>query len=240
MNSFTPHTLHRHIQKQLGALANEKDREASQRFFKEQALLYGVKTKPVDELVKNIQPIFAPWPVDAQLDLCEMLWQSGYMEEAVVACRISHRNRKQYRADHFQRFQLWLNRYVDNWAKCDGLCNHTLGEWFMKYPGQLQQIESWTADSNRWVRRGAAVSLIVPARKGLFLETILLVAQLLLINPDDLVQKGVGWMLKSASTPHPNAILEFLSAHAHTIPRTTLRYALEKYPPAIRQPFLRG
>ncbi|WP_264557960.1 DNA alkylation repair protein [Flavobacterium sp. N1718] len=96
-------------------------------------------------------------------------------------------------------------------------------------------MKKWTTDSNRWKRRAAAVSLIVPAKKGLFLDTVFRIATALLEDTDDLVQKGYGWMLKEASIPHQEAVFDFVLDHKTVMPRTALRYAIEKMPEQHRR-----
>lgn len=83
--------------------------------------------------------------------------------------------------------------------------------------------------------KAAAVSLIIPARKGLFLDDIFEIADSLLSDNDDLVQKGYGWMLKAASESHMQTVFEFVLARKNSMPRTALRYAIEKMPPQMRQ-----
>ena len=84
------------------------------------------------------------------------------------------------------------------------------------------------------MRRAAAVSLIVPARHGLFLNDVLAIADILLLDKDDLVQKGYGWMLKAASESHQQGVHAYVMRNKGTMPRTALRYAIEKMPPATR------
>jgi 3-methyladenine DNA glycosylase AlkD len=85
------------------------------------------------------------------------------------------------------------------------------------------------------VRRAAAVSLVVPARRGEFLEDILNVADRLLTDQDDLVRKGYGWLLKEASKPHQAEVFDFVMRRREAMPRTSLRYAVEKMPEALRR-----
>lgn len=80
------------------------------------------------------------------------------------------------------------------------------------------------------MKRAAAVSLIVPARKGAFLQDIFEIADALLMDPDDMVQKGIGWLLKTASEAHQDEVFNYLMHHKDQMPRTSLRYALEKMP----------
>jgi 3-methyladenine DNA glycosylase AlkD len=75
----------------------------------------------------------------------------------------------------------------------------------------------------------------VPARKGMFLKDILEIADILLIDHDDMVQKGYGWMLKVASQTHQREIYNYIIAKKAVMPRTALRYAIEKMPDKLKQ-----
>ena len=85
------------------------------------------------------------------------------------------------------------------------------------------------------MRRAAAVSLIVPARKGYFITEILDIATILLKDEDDMVQKGYGWMLKAASQSHQHHVFDFVMSKKAMMPRTALRYAIEKMPEDLKK-----
>src|SRR5208283_4382337 len=85
-----------------------------------------------------------------------------------------------------------------------------------------------TASPNRWLKRAAAVSLIIPAKKGQFFPEIIQIADRLLLDKDDMVQKGYGWMLKEASKQHQSDVYQYVLKHRRDMPRTALRYAIEK------------
>jgi 3-methyladenine DNA glycosylase AlkD len=85
------------------------------------------------------------------------------------------------------------------------------------------------------MRRASAVSLIIPAKKGLFLKDIFEISDILLLDKDDLVQKGYGWMLKAASQAHDKKVFEYVMKNKKTMPRTALRYAIEKMPKALKE-----
>jgi 3-methyladenine DNA glycosylase AlkD len=102
------------------------------------------------------------------------------------------------------------------------------------YPGYLSKLKIWAISANRWVRRASAVSLIVPAKEGKFLQDIFQIADILLLDKDDMVQKGYGWMLKVVSQAHQQEVYEYVLAHKAAMPRTALRYAIEKMPKEFR------
>jgi 3-methyladenine DNA glycosylase AlkD len=103
-----------------------------------------------------------------------------------------------------------------------------------KYPASITEIVSWTASSNRWLKRASAVSLIIPAKKGLFINEIFTISDHLLTDKDDMVQKGYGWMLKEAYKQHQDAVYQYVLKHRRDMPRTALRYAIEKMPPDLK------
>lgn len=117
---------------------------------------------------------------------------------------------------------------MSNWAACDTLCNHTVGTFIERFPSYQDQLLLWAGGDSRWVQRASAVSLIIPARKGLFTETIFAIADLLLMDADPMVQKGYGWMLKACSEFDPERVFAYVMLHRNTMPRTALRYAIEK------------
>lgn len=220
------------IRQQLAENADEDTRLSGQRFFKgnDRVATYGVKTAFVIRLAKTQRARLKGQPKETVFALCEQLWQSGYLEESVIACDWAYSLREQFQPDDFQTLAHWVADYVDNWASCDTLCNHTLAAFIERYPSYITQLKNWTTSDNRWQKRAAAVTLIIPARNGLFLADILDIAERLLHDPDDLVQKGYGWMLKAASEAHPQAVFDYLMTRKTVMPRTAFRYALEKMP----------
>ncbi|HPR61811.1 MAG TPA: DNA alkylation repair protein, partial [Prolixibacteraceae bacterium] len=167
-------------------------------------------------------------------EVCERLFQSGNFEESIIACQWSYYVHKQYEPIDFLVFERWINSYVSNWATCDTLCNHTVGEFIEMYPKYLVELKKLAKSENRWARRAAAVSLIVPARKGLFLPDVFEIANILLLDKDDLVQKGYGWMLKVAADKHQQAVFDYVVSNKFVMPRTALRYAIEKMPKELK------
>jgi 3-methyladenine DNA glycosylase AlkD len=102
------------------------------------------------------------------------------------------------------------------------------------YPEYLSRLKDIAKSDNRWMRRAASVSLIIPARKGKFLSDILEIADILLLDSDDLVQKGYGWMLKAASESNQQTIFDYVMKNKAVMPRTSLRYAIEKMPQDLK------
>jgi 3-methyladenine DNA glycosylase AlkD len=227
------------VEKVRGLLRENSDEETrigSHRFFKEneQAPVYGVKSAAVRKIAKAIFSGIKELSKSDIFALCDSLWKSGYIEEIGVACEWSYAVRKQYLPEDFSIFEKWVDDCVNNWATCDTLCNHTVGAFIEMYPKFVTSLTNWSKSVNRWKKRASAVSLIIPARKGLFLTEIFEIADNLMSDPDDLVQKGYGWMLKAASDAHQTEVFDFVVSRKEIMPRTALRYAIEKMPPERR------
>ncbi len=158
------------LQQDLRAAGTPAGQASARRFFKEDIKTHGVKSGNVKALAKPFLKALMQEPKADAFAVCEELWQSGYLEETIISCDLSYSRRKEFVPADFKLFEKWLHTYVTNWAACDTFCNHTVGEILMRFPDKLPVLEKWAASKNRWVRRAAAVSLIVPARKGLWLE----------------------------------------------------------------------
>lgn len=207
----------------------------SQNFFREKIRSYGVKVPTVHKISKEFFKLIELKPKSEIFGLCESLWQSSYIEESFIACNWSYYIHKKYEPADFQIFENWVNKYVTNWASCDTLCNHTIGEFIMMYPDYIEKLKDLARSDNRWVRRASSVTLIIPARRGKFLDDILEIADILLLDNDDLVQKGYGWMLKAASEANQREVFNYVIKNKANMPRTALRYAIEKMPKELKK-----
>ena len=223
------------VREQLFQNVDEKTKESSKRFFKEEIRPYGVKSAVVGQISKQAFKTIEKLSKEEIFDLCEELWQSGMLEESFIACNWSNLISNRYTEDDFLRFEKWVNEYVSNWASCDTLCNHSIGSFLMRYPQYIENIKGWTSSKNRWVKRASAVSLIIPARKGLFKKEIFEIADSLLLDTDDMVQKGYGWMLKSLAEAYEDEVFQYVLQKRSVMPRTALRYAIEKMPATKRK-----
>jgi len=222
------------IRRELKKNADPKTRESAQRFFKESVNHYGVKSAVVGRIARDGFKAVKDKTKAEIFGLCETFWRSGYMEESFVACDWSYRLRADFEPADFKVFDKWVNKYVTNWASCDTLCNHSVGAFIEMYPRFLRGLKVWAKSKNRWARRASVVSLIIPARRGKFLKDIFGLADILLTDPDDMVQKGYGWMLKAASEAHQQEVFGYVMKHKAVMPRTALRYAIEKMPKALK------
>lgn len=222
------------IRKELRRNSDPQFKTLKQRFFKEKIKSYGVRAGAVNKIAKKYTKEILIMPKNKAFILCEKLWQSEFQEEAFVACNFSYLLRDGFEESDFKVFEKWIESYISNWASCDNFCNHTIGSLIEEYPHLISHLKKWTKSKNRWVRRASAVSLIVPAKRGKFLKDVFEISDNLLLDEDDLVQKGYGWLLKVASNIHQEKVFNYVMKNKEKMPRTSLRYAIEKMPKNLK------
>jgi len=223
------------VRKALKENIDNKTQKSFQRFFKEEVKCHGVKTATVRKIANKFWKEIKTFEKQDIFDLCEQLFLSDYCEEASIVAFWLPKITDEFEPDDWIVFESWIEKYVNNWAKCDDFCNHTMGSFLVKYPVFIEELKEWTQSKNRWLKRAAAVSLIVPAKKGHFLKDIFEITDKLLLDKDDLVQKGYGWLLKVTSYLHQKEVFDYVMKNKKSMPRTALRYAIEKMPQSLRQ-----
>lgn len=167
--------------------------------------------------------------------ICEELLESGYVEERTIAFDWAFRLKRQYESSDFHVLESWLKKYVHGWGSCDDLCTHAFGAFIFQFPKYVSNVKEWAESANRWMRRASAVVMIYSIRRKQKLERIFEIADLLLTDSDVMVQKGYGWMLKESSNKYPQEIFNYVMKHKRKMPRTALRYAIEKLPPKLKK-----
>lgn len=167
--------------------------------------------------------------------ICEKLLESGDWQERAIAFQWAFQIRRKYEMSDFVLFERWLDQYVDGWGSCDDFCTHAFGHLIFVLPKFIPNVKAWIPSENRWFRRGAAVVMIYANRRGKNIEPAFEIADQLLMDEDYLVQKGYGWMLKEISKTEPIQVFDFVMERKAFMPRTSLRYAIEKLPPELRR-----
>lgn len=135
------------------------------------------------------------------------------------------------------RFYLAHTDYVNNWDLVDLSCYKLLGDWLLDKDRTLL-YELACHENHLWEQRIAMVSTLQFIRHGQNDDTFR-IADLLLHHPHDLIQKAVGWMLREAGKRDKDALVAFLKPRYRSMPRTMLRYAIEKFPQEERLSFMK-
>lgn len=205
-----------------------------QKFFKEGAKFYGVKTSVVHKISKKYFKEIKGLDKADIFVFCEELFKSGYTEDFIVACDWLPGIAGTFVRGDIKVFEGWIDSYVDNWAKCDTFCNHTVGDFLVLFPDEVSHLKEWAKSENHWMRRAAAVSLIIPAKKGKFMNDIFEIADILLEDEDDMVRKGYGWLLKDLAITKQKDVFDYVMENKRRMPRVSLRYAIERMPKEMR------
>ncbi len=217
----------RNIRKDLKIASDKKYLNTFQRFFKEKVKCYGINSTNTVKLMKKYYPRISVMNKKDIFSICNELYSSNYCEEAFISTGWLSRLDNLYTMADLNIFRSWINKYIDNWAKCDGFCCGVISKYLDKYPSQIKQIIKWSLSENKWIRRASAVSLVTGARKGLYLKEVFTVSDILLEDNEDMVQKGYGWLLKEASRKNEDQIFKYILKNKDRMPRKSLRYAIE-------------
>ncbi len=233
-------TLLKITRARLKAAADPEFAAGVRRFFKEPVKPYGIRTPQIREFARLAYRELKQWPVAERDRFVTELWKSGMLEEGVLVCHVYRRFAKTCDKREFVMFEQWLDGYVRNWSHCDGLSTWLIAASIANRPELTTMLAFWTKSKNRWKRRAAAVSLIQEAKQGRNAETIFRICRMLRNDKDDMVRKGVGWLLKETYPKRPRAVLAFLDDWRARAPRLVLRLAAEKMTAQHREWLLKG
>jgi 3-methyladenine DNA glycosylase AlkD len=202
------------------------------RYFKEQVEFLGLTTPRIREVEADLWGrVRSRWALSDATAFTEAMLGGKYFEIRALGLMLLLRFKKEFPAEFPSRVRRWLAAdKLDNWALVDVFCPPALGPFLEKDPGFAAEIQTWTKDRNRWVKRASAVSFINLARRGACLEAVYDIASRLFPVDDDLIHKATGWLLREAGKTDRPRLRAFLLKHGPSIPRTALRYAVEKFP----------
>jgi 3-methyladenine DNA glycosylase AlkD len=179
------------------------------------------------------------WSIDDAMALGGSLMRDPYLETKSVGIEVVARFRREFTPRLLPRWKRWLAQDCSaNWATTDAVCGALIGPLLAECPALLPAMRVWVRHRNLWVRRASIVSLIVPMRRGLALDLAYEQARALHPDPNDLIQKAVGWVLRETGKRDAARLDAYLRANGASIPRTTVRYAIERFPPAVRRELL--
>ncbi len=197
---------------------------------------YNVGTDAVRALARAIHSAHADdWSIDEATEFADILIRDRHLEVKLVGIEVVARFRRHFTPGLLPVWKGWLARgHSANWATTDAICGVLIGPLLAARPQLAIRMRSWARDRSLWVRRAAAVSLISLARRGTSLDLAYDVARALHPDKEDLVQKAVGWLLREAGKADPGRLERYLRKLGPAIPRTTLRYAIERMPPGKR------
>lgn len=227
------------IRRELRSLANPDIAAHSQRFFKTGKGEYGEGDRFLGVRVPLIRRQVRQHR-DAPLHVIMSILRSRWHEERLFA--VLAMVDRYARGDDNTRKIIFDNylanlRYVNNWDLVDGSAHLIVGPWLES--GSRKRLYRMAKSRNLWERRVAIMSTYHFIRQNDFSDT-LAIAELLLHDEHDLIHKAVGWMLRETGNRDKKVEVEFLQGCYKKMPRTMLRYAIEKFPEHERKRWLQG
>jgi 3-methyladenine DNA glycosylase AlkD len=134
-------------------------------------------------------------------------------------------------------FEAWLDR-ISSWADHDALVHNLIAPMVAANPTRVKDLFRWAKSRDRWHRRAACVAFIRAAREKMFLPEIVKLSDSLLADPDDMVRKGLGWLLRETAKFDPKQAVPYLMKIRGRAPRLVLRTACETLPSSVKRGIL--
>lgn len=223
------------IIKELRGLSDDEKKTVLPRFFKTGKGEYGEGDRFLGVIVPNTRKV-AKNHKDSPYIVIEMLLESEWHECRLCALlMLIEKYRKE--PDQVVQFYLTHTKGINNWDLVDLSAPYILGD-FLKDKTDRNVLYDLASSSVMWERRIAVVSTLMLIRDGQLDDTFRL-AEMLIDSRHDLMQKSIGWMLREAGKRDEERLVRFLENHRHEMPRTMLRYAIEKFPEPERREFMR-
>lgn len=228
------------IQSSFRKLSNKTTAEQSKRFFKTKKGEYGFGDQFLGITMPEIRK-FAQQHSDLTIEKTIELIRSPYHEERMLGLILLINQFKRSKTPQAQQaiYEVYVNhfQYINNWDLVDVSCPHIVGRYLMDKDRSI--LYTWAKSDHLWTRRIAIVSTLWFIRQSDF-EEVLSIAEILLNDHHDLIHKAVGWMLREAGKIELAPLEYFLKKHYQSMPRTMLRYAIERFPEDIRKKYLKG
>jgi 3-methyladenine DNA glycosylase AlkD len=227
------------IRKNLRKRGDKERAEISQRFFKtgpgeyaEGDLFLGIRVPELRKLAKVHESI-------SLTEATKLLWSPIHEERLLALFILIRRYAEGSEIEQKKIYRLYLknSQYVNNWDLVDASAEHIVGAFLKDKPKEV--LYKLAKSKCLWERRIAIVSTFHYIKRGEFSET-LKISGMLLADKEDLIHKAVGWMLREAGKRNLETEETFLRKHYKIMPRTMLRYAIERFPESKRQEYLKG
>lgn len=245
---MTPYANYKNdLFERLQQRASKEKAAASQRFFPHKIRCIGANAADIKAIIKEFHTRHSDLPPSECLAIAEhVLANATYSEEKMVAYGLVQKHvKKHYDDTLLNRFEYWLEHYADNWALVDDLCLKAIYNFLMARPHLIPRTQHWADSSVSWCRRASNVVWVKFIKRKIGKNEYKLDKQLifnqcltLLLDEDEYVQKSIGWLLKVTAIEHQQDVLAFLQQHHSKMPRSTIRYALEKVDNTTRTAFM--
>ena len=227
------------IQSELRQLGNKEIAEHSQRFFKTGNEQYGAGDKFLGIRVPALRRLVKKYK-EVSIDETFQLLKSQFHEERLLSLLILvDIFKKAKKEDKKFVYTRYVNntRYINNWDLVDCSAEHIVGAYLWRV--DKRPIYNFASSKSLWERRISIMSTFHYIKHNEFIET-LKISKVLLYDEEDLIHKAVGWMLREIGKRNIEVEEEFLKKYYNEMPRTMLRYAIERFPEEKRKNYLKG
>jgi 3-methyladenine DNA glycosylase AlkD len=224
-----------HIRRVLLDGASAPHTAEVQRFFKQEIQSRGWYTGELRKLsVRFRRTIVAESGQDFLVQVADQLYCGNVLEEKIFAVTMLEGVVGDFGKAEFKLFESWIGR-ISSWADHDALVHYLIGPMIASDAAYLSRPPRWAKSKDRWHQRAAAVSLIHSTRQHKNFDHIQRVTEILLPSKDDMVQKGLGWLLREAAKFNPEETVAYLMTIRERTPRLVLRTACETLPEATKE-----
>jgi 3-methyladenine DNA glycosylase AlkD len=232
---LTPNYIAEHIRRVLKDGGSAPHSEEVQWFFKEEVKSHGWYTGETRKVaVRFRRAMVRERGMEFVVQVADKLFSGSYLEEKVFAVFLLEKQTKVFGDKQFKLFTSWLDR-ISSWADHDGLVHYLIAPMVADKPARGKEVFRWAKSRSRWRRRAACVALIRGAREKRFFPEIVRLSGMLLKDQDDMVQKGLGWLLRETAKYDPQKTVPYLIKIRTQAPRLVLRTACETLPAAARK-----
>lgn len=234
-STLTPDYIADHIRRVLKDGGSAPHSAEVQHFFKEEIQSRSWYTAELRRVARRFRRAIAQERgMEFVVQVADKLFSDCMLEEKVFAVFLLEDQTSEFGTRDFRLFSSWLDR-ISSWADHDALVHDVLGPMVSAEPARCSQVFVWAKSRNRWRRRAACVALIRGARKRQFFPEIKRLTEMLLDDDDDMVQKGLGWLLRETAKHDAKHTVPYLMKIRKRAPRLVLRTASETLPPATRK-----
>jgi 3-methyladenine DNA glycosylase AlkD len=222
----------------LHAGGSPKRSSSMQRFFKEEVQSHGWRTADLRQAARSWRrDILKRSDLKFLVEVADHLFTGKFNEEKTVAVFLLERITGRFGDEEFGLLESWLPR-IRNWSDHDALVHYLIAPMMAAKPVRANRVFRWAKSKNRWFRRAACVSLIQGTRRKMFFPEIIRLSGVLLCDEDDMVQKGLGWLLRETAKADAERAVPYLMSIRNESPRLVLRTACETLPRTTRKTIL--
>jgi 3-methyladenine DNA glycosylase AlkD len=235
---ITPTDTANHIRRLLRDGGSAPHSAEVQWFFKEEIKSRGWYTAELRKVAtRSRRSIVREQGMEFLVRVADELFTGQILEEKVFAVFLLEKQTHLLTEKEFRLFASWLDR-ISSWADHDALAHDVLAPMMIGEPVRVREVFRWAKSRNRWRRRAACVALIRGTRKKKFFPEVIRLSEILLADVDDMVQKGLGWLLRETTKYDPKRTVPYLIKIRERAPRLVLRTACETLPASTRKRIL--